>query len=115
MQKDFKKQMNTGVFIIFFIFIVMYGFFQARSIILGVKIKDLNIQNNSVFQENPVKITGNTKNAIFVSVNDREITIDKNGNFEEHIALLSGYNILEIKAEDKFGNQDIVNYKLILN
>ena len=35
------------------------------------------------------------------------------GNFNETIALLLGYNIINIKAVDKFGHKDEKNYKLI--
>jgi hypothetical protein len=63
--------------------------------------------------DNIVKITGNAKNAINLTLNDRTISIDQKGNFDETIALLSGYNIINIRARDEFGNSDEKNYKLI--
>ena len=115
MENNFKKNLIIGIASTFFVFILIYGIFRSKEVIFGVNIKDLNIQNYQSFTENPVKITGNSKNALFLSINDREINIDKEGNFQEDIALLPGYNILEIKAKDKFGNQDFINYKLLLN
>jgi len=113
MERDFKQTLKIGLMIVFSIFILIYGFFQARDIIFGVKITEVNIVDGSTITENPLNITGNAKNAIFISLNGREISIDKNGNWNETVALLSGYNIIEIKAEDKFGNKDAKNYKLI--
>jgi len=113
MERDFKQTLKIGLIVVFSIFILVYGFFQARDIIFGVKIAEVNIVDGSTITENPLNITGNARNAIFISLNGREISIDKDGNWNEHIALLSGYNIIEIKAEDKFGNKDEKNYKLI--
>lgn len=115
MEKNFKQKLILGLSIGFFTFILIYGFFTTKEWILGINIKNLNITDNQTFTENPVKITGNAENASYISINDREIFIQKNGDFEEYVALLPGYNILEVKAKDKFGNEDIINYKLLLN
>ncbi len=115
MEKNFKQKLILGISITFFVFILIYGFSRTEKWILGIKIKNLNITDNQTFEENPIKITGNADKASYVSINNREIFIQKNGNFEEYIALLPGYNILEVKAKDKFGNEDIINYKLLLN
>jgi hypothetical protein len=60
-----------------------------------------------------LKVTGNAKNAIKLSLNGREILIDQAGNFNETIALLKGYNIVHIKAIDQFKYSDEKNYKII--
>ncbi|MBU1728023.1 hypothetical protein KKA39_01830, partial [Patescibacteria group bacterium] len=109
-----KKILKIFFISVFFIFIIIYAFFRSKDLIFGVKIKNVNIVDNSKLTESIVKITGNAKNAINLTLNDREISIDQTGNFEETIALLSGYNIVSIKAEDKFGNSDEKNYKLML-
>ena len=59
------------------------------------------------------KIIGNAKNATNLTLNGREISVDQEGNFNETIALLPGYNIINITAKDKFGYVDKKNYKLI--
>ena len=65
------------------------------------------------FNTNILKMTGNAKNAIDLSLNGRAISIDQAGNFNETIALLLGYNIVDIRATDKFGHIDEKNYQLI--
>jgi len=69
--------------------------------------------DGAVLTENIIKITGNAKNAINLTLNGREISVDQAGNFNETIALLPGYNIISIIAKDKFGYVDEKNYKLI--
>ena len=49
---------------------------------------------------------GKAKNATYISLNGREIFIDKDGNFTENIALLPGLSVITLSAEDKFGHVD---------
>ncbi len=113
MTKDAKKILRIGIFIAFFLFIIIYAFFRSYDLIFGVKIKNVNITDGAKIEQSTLNITGNAKNATMLTLNGREISIDKEGNFNETIALLSGYNIVEIVAEDKFGHTDAKNYKLI--
>lgn len=53
-----------------------------------------------------VKVLGKAKNATYISLNGREIFIDKDGNFTENIALLPGLSVITLSAEDKFGHVD---------
>ena len=49
------------------------------------------------------QVKGNAKNAKYLSLNGREIFIDKEGNFSETIALIPGLSVVTLNAEDKFG------------
>ena len=60
-----------------------------------------------------LKITGIAKNAVKISLDGRDISVDQKGNFDETISLSVGYNVIEIIAQDKFGNVDEKNYQLI--
>jgi hypothetical protein len=108
-----KKILEVGGFFIFFILIVIYAFFRSHDIIFGVQIKNVSIKDGQVLTNNVVKITGNAKNAIKLYLDGREISVDQQGNFDETVVLLPGYNIINIKAQDKFGNIDEKNYKLM--
>lgn len=113
MRSNAKKILKIILLSLFFLFIIIYAFFTSKDLIFGIKIKNVNIIDNSKVTENIIKITGNAKNAIKLTLNDREISVDQKGNFDETITLLLGYNIISIKAQDKFGNNDEKNYKLI--
>lgn len=110
---NFKKILRIILFSLFFIFIIVYAFFRSKELIFGVKIKDVNLNNYTTVNEEIIKIRGNAKNAIKLMINGREIYIDQKGNFEEDFAFLSGYNIISIQAQDKFGHTDEKNYKLM--
>jgi len=96
-----------------FLFIVFYAFFRSEDLLLGVKIKNINIVDGAIVKNSIIAVTGNAKNAINLTLNGREITINENGDFNETIALLAGYNIINITAKDKFGYVDEKNYKLM--
>jgi hypothetical protein len=113
MQHNAKKILKISSFVFLFLFILIYIFFRSKDLIFGVQIKNVNLTNGAKVTESVQKITGNAKNATNLTLNDREISIDQQGNFDETISLLPGYNVINIKAKDKFGNSDEKNYQLI--
>ncbi len=113
MNQDAKKTLKIGLVSILFLFIVVFVFFNSRNLIFGVKIKNVNLKDNLKVSESIFEITGTAKNAVKLSIDGREISVDQKGNFDETIALLSGYNLVNIKAQDKFGKIDEKNYKVM--
>jgi len=113
MNTNAKKIIKIGGFSIFFILIIIYVILGSKDLIFGVKIKNVNLVDGATVTNNIINLTGTAKNAINLTLDGREISVDQNGNFSETIALLSGYNIINIKAKDKFGYVDEKNYKLI--
>ena len=113
MRQDAKKILRITLISLLFIFIVIYVFFRSKDLIFGVKIKNVNIVDGSKVTESIMEVKGNAKNAIKLTLDGREISVNQQGDFDETISLLSGYNIINIIAEDKFGNIDEKNYKLI--
>ena len=113
MNSNVKKIVKIGGLSLFFLIIIIYAFFRSKDLIFGVKIRDVNLTNGSTVTESVLNIKGDAKNAIYLSLDGREISVDQNGNFNETIALLPGYNIINITAADKFGYVDEKNYQLI--
>lgn len=113
MQHNAKKILKISLLAILFIFIITYGFFRSKDLLFGVKIENVNIVDGATFTNNILEVTGTAKNAINLTLNGREISVDQEGNFNETITLLSGYNVISIVAKDKFGDSDEKNYKLI--
>src|SRR3990167_856064 len=107
-----KRILKIASLSIFFAFLVGYALFNTRDLVFGVKIQDVNIAR-AEGDPNLMKITGQAKNAKNLELNGREITIDQEGHFEEALALMTGYNMINIRAEDKFGYTDEKNYQLI--
>ena len=108
-----KKIFKLGGLLVFFISISAYAVFISKDLLFGVKITNVNIEDGSTLTEKIIKVTGNAKNAINLTLDGREISIDQAGNFAETVALSTGYNIIGLRAEDKFGYVDEKNYQLI--
>lgn len=113
MNLNAKKILKIGSISIFFLVIIVFAFLRSYDLIFGVKIKDVNIKDGEKMVENIIQVTGNAKNATFLTLNGRAISVNQQGDFNETIALLSGYNIVNIRAVDKFGDVDEKNYKLM--
>ena len=113
MNPNLKKIVKIAGFSAFFLLIIIFAFSRSKDLIVGVKIKDVNLTDGITVTDNIIKIAGNAKNAVNLNLNGREISIDQEGNFKETIALLPGYNIINIKARDKFGYMDEKNFRLI--
>lgn len=118
MNQNAKKIIGIGGLIVFFILILIYALFVSKNLLFGIKIKNVDFNNlpaqqYKTYTDNVIKITGNAKNAVIITLDGREISIDQQGNFNETIALLPGYNIININAQDKFGYTDEKIFQVI--
>jgi hypothetical protein len=118
MNTNAKKIVKITGLSIFFLLIIIYALFRSKDLIFGVKIKNVDIngvaiQDGATITANTLEITGVARNAIDLTLDGREISIDQAGDFDETIALLPGYNIINLRAQDKFGNVYEKNYQLM--
>lgn len=91
---------------------VVYGVFQARELFTGVSLSLSGIKDGMTYTEEILDITGTAPRATILSINGREIFINKTGAFTEKILLPNGYNIITVAAIDKFGNQKEKVYRV---
>jgi len=92
-----------------------YGYLQSRNLVRGPSITVLSPVNGSSLDNQLVTISGKTKNIAEMSLNDRQIFPDENGNFTETLVLPVGYTIMSLKAEDKFGKKTEQSLSLTVN
>ena len=97
-----------------FIFILSYSYYKTKNLLRGVILEVNDVKDGQVFNQPLINLSGRAKNATRLYINGREISIDKNASFTEKMLLLTGYNVLTIKAEDKFGKKIEKDYKLNL-
>ena len=90
---------------IFIVLICLFGYttYEIQKIVFGPKIEVLSPKNGSLISNPLTEISGVAKNIKNISLNDRKIFIDEQGNFNEKLLLSYGYNAFTIKASDKFG------------
>lgn len=83
--------------------LVAYSLFNSRIFISGPQITITSPQNGASIEENRlVEVSGEATHISYLSLNDRQIYTDENGFFEEDLLLNVGYNVIQLKAKDKF-------------
>jgi hypothetical protein len=83
--------------------ILAYGFFQGRNLIIGPEIDIATPKNGEDISDPLINITGKATNITRITLNDRQIFVDKQGNFSEKMLIPVGYTIIKLAAHDKFG------------
>ena len=94
---------KISLVVVIFLLILGYGLFQARNLIIGPKITVLTPKNGEDLADPLVVVTGVATNITRISLDDRQIFVDKYGNFSEKLLVPSGYTIIKLVAQDKFG------------
>lgn len=96
------------------IIVVAYTLFNSRLIIKGPVVIVESLTNGQIIEgDNLIEIKGKTENISFISLNGRQIFIDKDQNFSETILLTNKINPIEIYAEDKFGKITAQKFTLV--
>lgn len=108
--KNMKWWIGTVSCVLLFVFITIFGYEKMCFIWHGVKIDAIMKEEAG---SNLVTITGVAEKAILLSLNGREIFIDKEGNFSEQVSPLSGYSIITLNAKDKFGKTAEKKFELV--
>ena|SRR3989338_2809305 len=106
MQDNIKSKLKIVVIVLLFAIIIGYAFFRTKDLLFGVKLKIYDLKDYQSFEEPVITINGNAKRATELLINGRKIFITKEGSFTEKLLLLPGYNIIDIKATDRFGKSE---------
>ena len=110
-----KKLLKFISLTLLFVIIIGYGIWKGRDLLFGIKLTVSGIENNQTTKNPIINLTGVAYHAISITINERTVSIEQNGDWHDTIALLNGYNIITISAKDKFGRTIsktyTINYK----
>ncbi len=104
MRNNTKFWLRLITVLIFVLIIGAYSFYQARKLIAGPEINIKSPQNGATVSQPLIEIIGTASNIKDISLDDRPIFIDQQGNFDEKLLLPPGYTIITLKAHDRFKN-----------
>lgn len=65
---------------------------------------ELNVEDNSVFQQAEVQLNGTTEPGALVTVAGQAVTVSPLGEFQTTVNLIDGQNLLEVVAQDQASN-----------
>lgn len=102
-QRSIRTYLKRGILVFAFLLIACYALFETRHLLLGPVISIEYPENGSTVADAFLELRANTKNVAQVSLNDRPVYINSKGHLKESLLLSHGYNIIYIKAEDRFG------------
>ncbi|MHB1330944.1 MAG: hypothetical protein ACYCY6_03185 [Minisyncoccota bacterium] len=89
----------------FFVLLGVYAIFQGRFIILGPRVSIDSPVGDTLHDTGIIEVTGVARNVSYISLNDRQIHIDRTGRFVEKVVIASGINIIKVALKDRFGRQ----------
>lgn len=108
--KSIKWWLEFTSCMILFLFIGVFAYSKMSFILNGVQIQ-ANIEHND--GTSLTTVTGNANNAVHISLNGREIYIDKDGSFKEPMILIPGFSVITIDATDKFGKSKEKKFQVV--
>ena len=107
---NIKWWVNALFFVTLFSIIIIFAYIKTDFLVKGIKIEAaIDLKNSSSL----VEVKGNAQNSIYLSLNGREIFIDREGNFSELVKLLPGFSIISLEAKDQFGKTDKKQFKVV--
>ncbi|QQG45872.1 MAG: hypothetical protein HYY55_02720 [Candidatus Niyogibacteria bacterium] len=85
-------------FFIYFVF-NFQGFWLGPTVSIDFPEEGVTLNNSRVL------VKGRSRDISRLELNGRPIYTDEKGNFEEELILFSGLNIIELKADGRFGRK----------
>lgn len=108
------KKAKHAIFLFFIIFIFGgYFAYQLKNYFGGPKIILNNLNEWNMTNSDFIEIAGSAKNVSNFFLNGRKIFWNEKGYFKENLVLAPGLNIMQIRADDKFGHKKEEYYYII--
>ena len=111
----FEMTPKKGLWIVLFLLLIAYTLFQGRFVILGPSIHITYPTDGERLDAQVYTITGNAQNISYISLNDRQIYVDQQGNFSEKLIAPLGLSIITVRARDRFGRQKEQSVRVVYN
>jgi hypothetical protein len=105
MNARFRTLFKIAIALIFLAAFALYGFNRAGGFLDGPKLSISYPQDGQTISNSELTVKGETQNISQIYLNGRKIFVNEEGFFEEGLLLARGYNIIEVKVEDKFGRK----------
>ena len=113
--KRINLSAKHGIFIGLFVLISAYALFQARFIIFGPTLQVYSPTNGELLTSPVVTVSGKAENIAFISLNDRPIYVDEQGNWSEKLIAPVGISTMTVKATDRLGRTTEKQIEVMVN
>lgn len=113
--KETNRLPRYAAVILFFAVIVGYSLFQARFLILGPGVKITYPADGATIDNEIISLRGTARNAAWLTLNDKQIFTDEQGNWNEELLVSEGLSIMTVKVRDRFGRETEKKIRIYLN
>ncbi len=96
-----RKFIIAGLVAIF----ILYVIFQSRNFLIGPVLKITYPTENQTVAGPVIEVRGQARNVSFITLNNKTIFIDDEGEFKESLLMPEGMVILRLKGKDRFGRE----------
>ncbi len=103
MNSKVKTILTSSTLLLLISCFLVYGLYKSRNILSGPQITIDSPTPSASLSDQLIAVKGKAQNVAAVFLNGNQIFTDQNGNFDESLLLAKGYNVVELKANDKFG------------
>ena len=107
------KKIVLIIFIAFLILVGLYFYREIRFLIKAPKLEVSQPPTDITVTEENFEIIGKTESTAYLTVNDQEVYIDKEGNFRSQINLSQGINIIKIEVKNRFDKANQIIRRII--
>ncbi len=114
-KKDCRLLVKPLVIVAVVLLVVGYSALKIKNLAVGPEIILSSPADGTNCQSDLVNVKGKAERISQIFINGRKIFTDEDGNFNEPYLLASGYNQLEIMAQDKFGRKIEKKVQLVFN
>lgn len=114
-EKDCRLLIKPIIIFIVVLLVVGYSILKIKDYAIGPVIRLSSPIDGASTKTDLITIKGKAERISEIFINGRKIFTDEAGNFNEPYLLASGYNLLEIMAQDKFGRKVEKKVQLVFN
>ncbi len=107
-----KKAFRYGTVSILIAIILGYGIWQSRDILFGIKASVYGVNDGLSVSDPILHFGGNAYHANSVVVDGKTVPLTDAGAWEDTLALLPGYNTIQIVVTDRFRRTVTKEYRI---
>lgn len=108
------KMIKIAGIVLLVLGLFFYLWIQLHTLAAPPKLEITNPVSDLTINQDTIKIKGKTEPEVELFINDQQVSLDSQGNFEETIGLTKGMNTLNIKAKSKVGKETSVLRKILV-
>ena len=107
------KKLSLIIFVIFLILVAIYFWRQISFLVKAPKLEIIQPPADITTTQKDFEIIGKTEPTAYLTIDDQEIYIDKDGNFKFEKSLQEGINTIRIEAKNRFNKSNIIIRRII--